>query len=58
LLASWRLVLWWPRDDRQDVDAVAGEDGDVRVVLEEAGGGDVVGYNVPVAVDTEGSGID
>src|SRR4030095_11479259 len=42
LLASWRLVLWRPPDDGHDVDAVAGEDRDVRVVLEEAdGGGDV-----------------
>src|SRR6185436_10468728 len=36
-------VLWRPRDDGHDVDAVAGEDGDVRVVLEQAGGGGNVG---------------
>src|SRR5262249_8856963 len=52
LLASWRLVLWRPRDDGHDVDAVAGEDGDVRVILEEAGGGgDVGGFDDQKAGD-------
>jgi hypothetical protein len=52
LLASWRLVLWRPRDDRHDVDAVAGEDRDVRVVLEETGGGgDIGGFDDQKARD-------
>src|SRR5262245_4579311 len=52
LLASWRLVLWRSRDDGHDVDSVAGEDGDVRVVLEEAGGGgDVGGFDDKKASD-------
>jgi hypothetical protein len=40
------------RDDGHDVDAVAGEDGDVRVVMEEAGGGgDVGGFDDQKAGD-------
>src|SRR4029434_11004621 len=52
LLASWRLVLWRPHDDGHDVDAVAGEDRDVRGVLEEAdGGADVGGFDDQKAGD-------
>lgn len=47
LLASWRLVLWRPRDDRHDVYAVAVEGGDVRVAQKNAGGGVALAPRLP-----------
>jgi hypothetical protein len=37
-LVSFRLFIWRHHYDRHDVDTVARKDGNVRVVLEEAGG--------------------